>query len=53
MTLFPAVIDLLREQKAADIAVFGGGIIPEDDIPKLKAAGVTEIFTPGPPRRTW
>ena len=47
MTLFPAVIDLLKEQKAADIEVFGGGIIPDDDIPRLKQLGVSEIFTPG------
>ncbi len=47
MTLFPAVIDLLRTQQANDIAVFGGGIIPDDDIPKLKEKGVSEIFTPG------
>jgi methylmalonyl-CoA mutase C-terminal domain/subunit len=47
MTLFPAVIDLLKEQKAADIRVFGGGIIPDDDIPRLKEKGVAEIFTPG------
>jgi len=47
MTLFPAVIDLLRGSQATDIAVFGGGIIPDDDIPKLKKLGVTEIFTPG------
>ena len=47
MTLFPAVIDLLRESKAEDIEVFGGGIIPDDDIPRLKQLGVSEIFTPG------
>ncbi len=47
MTLFPAVIDLLKGQKAEDILVFGGGIIPDDDIPRLKALGVSEIFTPG------
>ncbi|HET6983505.1 MAG TPA: cobalamin B12-binding domain-containing protein [Myxococcaceae bacterium] len=47
MTLFPAVLDLLKEQKAADIEVFGGGIIPDDDIPRLKQLGVSEIFTPG------
>ena len=47
MTLFPAVIDLLKGSQATDIAVFGGGIIPDDDIPKLKKLGVTEIFTPG------
>lgn len=47
MTLFPAVMDLLKQQNATDIKVFGGGIIPDDDIPRLKALGVTEIFTPG------
>ena len=47
MTLFPAVIDLLRGSKAGDIEVFGGGIIPDDDIPRLKKLGVSEIFTPG------
>ena len=47
MTLFPAVIDLLRDSKAEDIEVFGGGIIPDDDIPRLKQLGVSEIFTPG------
>ncbi len=47
MHLFPRVIELLREAGAADIAVFGGGIVPEEDIPALKAAGVLEIFTPG------
>jgi methylmalonyl-CoA mutase C-terminal domain/subunit len=45
--LFPRVIELLREEGAEDIAVFGGGIVPEEDIPGLKAAGVLEIFTPG------
>src|SRR5215470_4466120 len=47
MTLFPAVLELLRKQKAEDVSVFGGGIIPDDDIPSLKKAGVAEIFTPG------
>jgi len=47
MTLFPAVIDLLKQQGAADIRIFGGGIIPDDDIPKLKEMGAAEIFTPG------
>jgi methylmalonyl-CoA mutase, C-terminal domain len=47
MTLFPAVIDLLKEKGAGDIGVFGGGIIPDDDIPRLKKLGVAEIFTPG------
>ncbi|WP_127353865.1 cobalamin B12-binding domain-containing protein [Actinacidiphila soli] len=49
MTLFAKVIDLLRERDAADIQVFGGGIIPEADIAPLKALGVAEIFTPGTP----
>lgn len=47
MTLFPRVVELLRERDAADIVVFGGGIIPEPDIPQLEAAGVARIFTPG------
>jgi methylmalonyl-CoA mutase, C-terminal domain len=47
MTLFPRVIDLLREQDAEDIMVFGGGIIPEADIAELAGLGVAKIFTPG------
>ena len=47
MTLFPEVIKLLKERGAADVAVFGGGIIPDDDATKLKTLGVREIFTPG------
>lgn len=47
MTLFPEVIRLLKEQKANDIIVFGGGIIPKDDIEKLKKIGVKAIFQPG------
>jgi methylmalonyl-CoA mutase, C-terminal domain len=47
MTLFPAVLELLKGQNAEDIRVFGGGIIPDEDIPKLKRIGVSEIFTPG------
>jgi methylmalonyl-CoA mutase, C-terminal domain len=49
MTLFPKVVELLREQGGDDIVVFGGGIIPDSDIPKLKDAGIVEIFTPGTP----
>jgi methylmalonyl-CoA mutase C-terminal domain/subunit len=49
MTLFPAVVDLLRQQDAKDIVVFGGGIIPQDDVPKLKEKGVAEVFLPGSP----
>lgn len=47
MTLFKRVIELLSERDASDIVVFGGGIIPEDDIPLLKELGVSRIFTPG------
>jgi methylmalonyl-CoA mutase C-terminal domain/subunit len=47
MFLFPEVIRLLKEKGASDISVFGGGIIPEDDIGKLEKAGVAKIFTPG------
>ncbi|QKV94419.1 cobalamin B12-binding domain-containing protein [Streptomyces sp. NA02950] len=47
MTLFTKVLELLREREAEDIKVFGGGIIPEDDIAPLKEQGVAEIFTPG------
>src|SRR5512138_2000820 len=46
-TLLPRVCALLKEKGADDIAVFGGGVIPEDDIPGLKAAGIKEVFTPG------
>ena len=51
MTLFPKVVDLLRDRGAADIVVFGGGIIPADDIPQLESAGVARVFTPGTPTR--
>jgi methylmalonyl-CoA mutase C-terminal domain/subunit len=47
MTLFPAVIEILREKGAGDIAVFGGGIIPQDDVPRLKEKGVAAVFLPG------
>jgi methylmalonyl-CoA mutase C-terminal domain/subunit len=47
MTLFPKVVGLLRERDAGDIVVFGGGIIPADDIPTLETEGVEKIFTPG------
>jgi methylmalonyl-CoA mutase C-terminal domain/subunit len=45
--LFSKVVELLREQKADDIVVFGGGIIPEEDIPFLKEKGIRAVFTPG------
>ncbi|MEV5413978.1 cobalamin B12-binding domain-containing protein [Thermopolyspora sp. NPDC052614] len=47
MTLFARVLDLLREQQAEDIVVFGGGIIPDADIPELERLGVAKVFTPG------
>lgn len=47
MYLFPKVIELLRERGADDIVVFGGGTIPDEDIQKLKAAGIAQVFTPG------
>ncbi len=47
--LFPRVIELLKEKGAGEIAVFGGGIIPDEDFPTLKAAGVKALFLPGTP----
>ena len=47
MTLFARVIELLRERDAADIVVFGGGIVPEADMPELTEMGVAKVFTPG------
>ncbi|MGW0522438.1 cobalamin B12-binding domain-containing protein [Crossiella sp. NPDC003009] len=47
MTLFARVIELLREKGAEDVVVFGGGIIPDDDMPKLTELGVAKVFTPG------
>jgi methylmalonyl-CoA mutase, C-terminal domain len=47
MTLFKRVLELLSERGATDIVVFGGGIIPEGDIPELQRLGVAKIFTPG------
>jgi methylmalonyl-CoA mutase C-terminal domain/subunit len=46
-TLLPRVSSLLKDKQADDIIFFAGGVIPADDIPALKAAGVTEVFTPG------
>ena len=48
-TLFARVIELLKEQNATDIVVFGGGIIPDSDIGELSKLGVAKIFTPGAP----
>ncbi len=51
MALFPDVVKLLKKRHAGDIVVAGGGIIPEEDIPKLKKAGVKAVFGPGTPLR--
>ena len=45
--LFPRVVELLKEKGMEDVLVLGGGVIPDADIPGLKAAGISEIFTPG------
>ncbi|MFQ5836629.1 MAG: cobalamin B12-binding domain-containing protein [Candidatus Bathyarchaeia archaeon] len=47
MTLFPKVTKLLKEKGVGDVLVIGGGVIPEEDIPPLKEAGIAEIFGPG------
>ena len=47
MTLFRRLVELLAERDASDIVVFGGGIIPEEDIPVLEEIGVAKVFTPG------
>jgi len=49
MTLFPAVVRLLRRRRAGDIVVAGGGIIPDEDVPRLKKAGIKAVFGPGTP----
>lgn len=46
-TLFPMVVNLLTQKGADDMLILGGGVIPDDDIPELKKAGISEIFTPG------
>ena len=52
MTLFRRVIELLRERGADDMVVFGGGIVPDADIPELQKIGVAKIFTPGATTRS-
>ena len=47
LTLFPKILGLLKDKGAADIVVFGGGIIPDEDAPRLREAGVAALFTPG------
>jgi len=49
MTIFPRILNLMKEKNVDDILLFGGGIIPEDDLKKLKEMGVGELFTPGTP----
>jgi methylmalonyl-CoA mutase C-terminal domain/subunit len=49
MTLFPRVVQLLRERGAQDIVVFAGGIIPKEDIDALREQGIEQVFTPGAP----
>ena len=49
MTLFPRVVSLLRDRGAGEVFVFGGGIIPKEDIPLLADQGIEKIFTPGAP----
>jgi methylmalonyl-CoA mutase C-terminal domain/subunit len=49
LTLFPKVVELLAERGRDDVVVFGGGIIPDDDVAKLAQAGVARVFTPGTP----
>jgi len=46
-TLFPAVVEALRKRGVDDVVVFGGGIIPDEDMPRLADAGVKKVFTPG------
>ena len=47
--LFPKVTELLKEKKIEDVLVIGGGVIPDEDIPELKKAGISAVFTPGTP----
>ena len=51
MTLFKRVVELLAENELEDVVVFGGGIVPDEDIPELESMGVAKIFTPAPRSR--
>lgn len=52
MTLFPKIVDLMKQKDLDDVVVFAGGIIPEEDVPALKKLGIKEIFGPGTPTQT-
>jgi methylmalonyl-CoA mutase C-terminal domain/subunit len=52
MTLFPKIVDLMKQKGLDDVVVFAGGIIPEEDVPALKKLGIKEIFGPGTPTQT-
>ena len=49
MTLFPRIVDLMKKRGLSEVLVFGGGIIPDEDVPKLKRKGVKAVFGPGTP----
>ena len=49
LTLFPRIVELLRKEGLSDVLVFGGGIIPDEDVPVLRKKGVAEVFGPGTP----
>ena len=49
LTVFPRVVELLRDEGAEDVVVFGGGIIPDEDLVTLRSHGVEAVFTPGSP----
>ena len=51
-TLFPKIVEMLKEKGLKDVLIIGGGVIPEGDIAGLKAAGISEVFTPGTPTST-
>ena len=52
MTLFPKIMELIKQKKLDDVLVFAGGIIPEEDVPSLKELGIKEVFGPGTPTET-
>ena len=52
MTIFPRLLELMKEKEMNDVLLFGGGIIPDEDLEKLKAMGVGELFTPGTTTKT-